>query len=207
MTDTKIDFGRILADLQANYTYTELAEREHQERERQEKKERVGWEERGVTPLYFGATWDNWRRDSRAMTDTLAKVRKAWVSNVLMTGSVGTGKTHLAMCLAKDGAYYTRFADISRRIRAKFDNEEAVLESLAEKRLLIIDEVGRGKGSDFNRDTLFEVIDRRYNNKKPTTLITNMSLDEFKTEYGAALMDRFRPLTAVFSWASYRGKV
>jgi len=168
--------------------------------------ERKIWASRGIKPLYYGASWDNWHVETDAMRDALGKVKRAWKSNLLMTGNFGTGKTHLAMCLVKDGATYRRFSDISRKIRAKFDGEEGLLDDLAERRLLVIDEIGRNKSSDFERNILFEIIDRRYEAKLPTTLITNMSAEEFATEYGAAMLDRFRPLTAVFSWPSYRGK-
>jgi len=159
----------------------------------------------GIPPRYHNATWDNWEAATSEMQNALAQTRKAWTDNLLLSGKNGTGKTHLAMCLVKDGASYRRFATVLRQIKSDFNSEEDALNSPAAKKLLILDEIGRSdKASEFERNTLFEVIDRRYNNMLPTTLITNMTAKEFVAAFGQALIDRFRPLIINFNWESKR---
>jgi DNA replication protein DnaC len=159
----------------------------------------------GITNRYYNATWENWIADTKEKKDAIDAVRNnAWTTNLFLYGNNGTGKTHLAMCLTKEGAVYGRLSDICRRIRHNFDDEEAILNSLGKCKLLIIDEIGRQKASDFEYNTLFEIIDRRWDNVLPTTLITNFSLKEFSERYGTAVLDRLHAYRVQFTWESYR---
>jgi DNA replication protein DnaC len=108
------------------------------------------------------------------------------------------------MCLAKDGATYRRLPDIFREVRMDFKCEEDTLDFYGSRRLLIIDEVGRQKCSEFEINLFFEIIDRRWNNVLPTTLITNLTPNEFADIYGSAILDRLRPQVVNFDWKSAR---
>ncbi|MCL2879911.1 MAG: ATP-binding protein, partial [Treponema sp.] len=153
-----------------------ISQREAAERR---EKELQGWENRGVTKRYLTSTWENWIKDTPAKEAAYNSARQAWNQNLLFTGKNGTGKTHLAMCLAKDGATYRRLPDIFREVRADFNAEAETLDFYGGRKLLIIDEVGRQKFSDFEINLFFEIIDRRWNNVLPTTVITNLSPEEF----------------------------
>jgi DNA replication protein DnaC len=108
------------------------------------------------------------------------------------------------MCLTKDGATYRRLPDIFREVRADFKSEQEIIDTYGTVKLLIIDEVGRQKFSDFEKNLFFEIIDRRWNNVLPTTLVTNFSEKEFFAEYGTAILDRLRPVIVRFTWESRR---
>jgi len=176
-----------------------------EENERREKK-LDEWEWRGVTKRYFNAEWDNWIADTPDKIKALKNAKTAWENNLFFTGGNGTGKTHLAMCLAKDGATYRRLPDIFREVRMNFEREEEVIEYYGESDLLVIDEIGRQKFSDFELNLFFEIIDRRWNNMLPTTIITNLTVDEFGEYYSTAILDRLRPVVINFDWESMRGK-
>jgi len=179
------------------------------------------WERHGVTKRYFEAEWDNWIANTPEKIKAITAAKMAWSANLLFTGKNGTGKTHLAMCLAKDGAIYRRLPDIFREVRSSYDiskyvpsanlslhngvSESEILDNYGECKLLIIDEIGRQKFSDFEMNLLFEIIDRRWNNVLPTTLITNLTVQEFEELYSAAILDRLRPLEVLFNWESMRG--
>ena len=174
-----------------------------QEREDQIKK----WRRQGVTPRYFKATWENWIADTPEKEKALRNAKTAWNTNLLFSGNNGTGKTHLAMCLAKDGATYRRLSDIFREVRDDFDSETELLNFYGECRLLVIDEIGRQKFSPFEVNLFFEIIDRRWNNILPTTIITNLTSSEFETLYSQAILDRLRPTKVNFDWESARGGI
>ena len=186
-------------------------EKQLAEQARQEKIEQCNlilksWKRRGITNRYLNSTWENWIADTPEQKLALETAKEAWNKNLLFSGNNGTGKTHLAMCLAKDGAIYRRLPDIFREVRTDFQSENETLEYYGSRELLIIDEIGRQKFSDFEINLFFEIIDRRWNNVLPTTIITNLSTQEFTNIYGTAIIDRLRPVKVSFNWESMRGK-
>ena len=182
--------------------------KEQETREQAERRERQleNWKRRGITKRYYEAEWDNWIADTPEKEKVLRNVKTAWTVNLFFTGSNGTGKTHLAMCLAKDGAIYRRLPDIFREVRLDFESEEEVIEYYGECKLRVVDEIGRQKFSGFVLNLFFEIIDRRWNNILPTTIITNLSVKEFAELYSAAILDRLRPVEIDFNWESMRGE-
>jgi DNA replication protein DnaC len=104
----------------------------------------------------------------------------------------------------KDGAKYRRLPDVFREVRTDFNSEQEIIDRYGAEKLFIIDEVGRQKFSEFEKNLFFEIIDKRWNNVLPTTLITNLNEKEFHGEYGMAIPDRLRPVIVRFSWESHR---
>jgi DNA replication protein DnaC len=167
--------------------------------------QREFYRSRGIPPRYYGVSWDNWEAKTPEQRKAAATVREcAWKQNLFLCGPAGTGKTRLAMCLAREGAAYRRLPDIFREVRADLNSEQRIIDFYGSRKLLVIDEVGRQKFSPFENNLFFEIIDLRWNNILPTTLITNMREQEFADEYGTAVLDRLRPLTVRFAWESRR---
>jgi DNA replication protein DnaC len=164
------------------------------------------YEKRGITKRYYDATWENWNADTEDKRKALGSVKNAWKMNLFLCGKSGTGKTHLAMCLVKEGATYRRLPDIFREVKSDFNAEQEIIDGYGSRTLLIIDEVGRQKYSGFEKNLFFEIIDKRWNNMAPTTLITNLNETEFSREYGTAIVDRLRPAIVRFNWESWREK-
>lgn len=134
-------------------------------------------------------------------------------------GEPGTGKSHLAIAtapavMARGTAMYMRAGDLIRRVRATWrrdseQSEEQVLDLFGrDLDLLIIDEVGVQRGTEDEQMTLFDVLDRRYSELRPTILLTNLSGKAFAEFLGPRIMDRLRERAVFvpFRWDSYRGK-
>lgn len=104
-------------------------------------------------------------------------------AGLLLWGGVGTGKTYMAACIANalldqgKRVYMTDFAAISNL--SVFDAEDYV-RALASYDLLIIDDLGAERDSEFAIQNVFNVINRRWESGKPLIVTTNLTLDEIK---------------------------
>ncbi|MBC2659786.1 ATP-binding protein [Pseudomonas sp. MSSRFD41] len=123
---------------------------------------------------------------------------------IVMTGTPGTGKTHLAAATAgaimlRTGmtAVYRTVAGMLQYIKGSYGNnaeytEAQAFASLVEPDLLIIDEVGATKPSEFELATLFNVINGRYEDQRPTIVISNLDFDRLGEVLGDRSVDRLR---------------
>lgn len=135
---------------------------------------------------------------------------------LVLAGERGTGKGHMAISCAQQvmqrgTAMYLRVSDLIRRVRGTWRkdspvSEEELLATLAQVDLLIIDEVGLQRGTEDEQIIMFDVIDRRYADLRPTILITNLAGAAFEEFVGPRLMDRVveRAIFVPFKWESYR---
>ena len=144
--------------------------------------------------------------------------RKKTGLSFLMLGLPGTGKTHLSIGIAfevmKNG-YSSVFTTASRMLRAIKDtyhkgsefSEKQVLATYETCDLLIIDEIGVQTGSDYEKNIIFDVINSRYENVRPTIILSNLSIDECKLYLGERVFDRMREgggKAFLLDWPSFR---
>ena len=104
----------------------------------------------------------------------------------VISGPVGTGKTHLLCAtihwLTLEAGFSARYVEISflySEIRNGFSRGQSVLDALQpliSPDVLAIDELGRGRCSEFELETIDELIARRYNTRKTTIFATNYLL-------------------------------
>jgi DNA replication protein len=120
---------------------------------------------------------------------------------LLLMGGCGAGKTHLAVAAlveiihsSKPGrVLFSNFQDLIQDIQASFDADAAVSKSeilrpLLEADLLVLDELGSQKPTQFVQDVLYYVINSRYNTERVTIFTTNYYDDS--TVDGQRLQDR-----------------
>ena len=82
-----------------------------------------------------------------------------------------------------------------------------MLSAFTECDLLIIDEVGVQRGTDYEKDIMFDVINDRYENLRPTIILSNLSVEETKAHLGERVFDRLREnggKAFLLNWNSYR---
>lgn len=147
------------------------------------------------------------------------QVNRANGANLIMTGSTGNGKTHLASVLCKQIAaendaqpLYTTVSAMLRHIRASFGKgceytEKQAIAEFVGADLLVIDEVGVKLSSEYDKSTLFELVDMRYQESSPTVVISNLSVGEIDKHIDSRLVDRLSEngTLMVFDWESHRG--
>ena len=112
---------------------------------------------------------------------------KSESTGLLLWGDVGTGKTFIAACIANAliekgvSVLMTNFSKILNSLSAMFDvDRNKFIESFNRYSLLIIDDLGIERNSEFALEQVFNVIDSRYRSKKPLIVTTNLTLDELK---------------------------
>ena len=150
-------------------------------------------------------------------------------NGIYLFGAKGSGKTHLTACIANEllkkcvPVLLTNLFEISKAVKSTFQNgfhesEQEFFERFEKVSFLIFDDLGVETFTKNDRDTwlqtlLFDLINRRYNAKKPTIFSSNYSLNELVNLRGIAdrTVDRISEMTsgAVFKFdgESMRSKV
>jgi DNA replication protein DnaC len=154
----------------------------------------------------------------RAYAERFAAVRTRG-SGLLLVGGPGTGKTHLACAILAEvlrAGHTGLFVSVSAALRMIRDayspqaqrSESEALALLTTPDLLVLDEVGVAIGNEAKRRAmLFDVLDTRYGEMRPTVLIGNLTAAEMGTYLGERIMDRLPETgsaTVPFTWPSHR---
>lgn len=104
---------------------------------------------------------------------------------ILFYGTVGTGKTFYAACIANAlldrqvTAAATSFPRLLNLLQGTPDKQKQ-LDSLARYKLLIIDDLGVERDSTFSLEQIFNVVDARSSAHLPVIVTTNLSMEELK---------------------------
>ena len=185
-----------------------------------------------IPKRFIARTFENYRAEEGNASQGLALSRSRKFAenfpratelgaNFVFCGKPGTGKTHLACAIgnavmSKHGAsalFITVF-DVIQRVKATYgdkdQSERTVMRSFVEPDLLILDEVGVQFGTDHEKVIITDLINRRYNDMRPTIILSNLNEFELGQFLGERVMDRmFEGGGGViaFDWDSYRGKV
>ncbi len=156
---------------------------------------RVALFNRARLPARCGLTFDSYspvneeqvKAHSVAVTTARRYRPEAPSKGFLVSGPVGTGKTHLLCATLRHltlevgvSARYVEISFLFSEIRKGFAENRSGLDAilpLVDADVLAIDELGKGRGSGFELDTLDELIARRYNANRTTLFATNFILD------------------------------
>lgn len=123
---------------------------------------------------------------AHAYVEHFAKM-EADSTGLLLWGGVGTGKSFFAGCVANAlieqniPVLMTNFARVLNTLTGMHPEERnQFIDSLNAYRLLVIDDLGMERGTEFALEQVFHVIDSRYRSKKPMIVTTNLTLQELK---------------------------
>lgn len=103
---------------------------------------------------------------------------------LLLHGTVGTGKTYYAACIANhviDNGYralMTNFARLTNQIQGMYEGKQQYIDDLNRYQLLILDDLGAERKSEFMQEMVFNIIDTRYRAGLPFIVTTNLTGDE-----------------------------
>jgi hypothetical protein len=149
------------------------------------------WRDHGLPAVYFGVTLDelDFSEDMRAVLDEFKRER---IGLLALLGNAGTGKTSAACAILQTrnrGQYATR-ADAVSELRATYTSTRGgptgngLKRRLIESPLLVLDEFEKVDGGGDGQRLLFELIDGRYREGRPTVICGNCSLAAFRNIIG-----------------------
>lgn len=118
-----------------------------------------------------------------------------------MQGREGTGKTHIAIAILKEviargytGLYWNvpeLFLELRRLMAEKAELTEADLfDEALRADLVVLDDLGAERTSDYVLDRLYLMINGRYQNDKATIITTNRTKEELRTQVGPRILSR-----------------
>lgn len=165
----------------------------------------------GMSPRNLDVTFDDFkvRNDKQAKALETAKRicdmiknKERKVPNMIITGSVGTGKSMLASAMVNDvfgtgTIAMSTIIKIMREIKGTWKrdsemDEQKLLDWYISRDILVIDEVGVQFDSDTEKLFIFDLIDGRYQNMRPTIIISNLDIAGIKSCIGERCYDRLK---------------
>lgn len=129
--------------------------------------------------------------------------------SLFFTGSSGTGKTYKAIEIMKNHveqlpatcfkepftflSYFITVPELLLKIRSTFSLdrcEEEIVDKYSNCKLLVLDDLGAEKTSEFSLQILYIILNRRYNEQLQTILTSNLSLDDIREKLGDRIASR-----------------
>lgn len=156
----------------------------------------------------FDRAFSRCRRYCELCEETVAKGY-----GIYLFGDKGTGKTHLTACMANDlisklvPVLFTNLFEISKSIKSTFNREsnkteQNLIEKFSSVEVLFFDDLGteiftKNSGDTWLQSLLFDIINKRYNNKKATIFSSNHSLNSLINDCGISekTVDRISEMT------------
>ena len=104
----------------------------------------------------------------------------------LLWGGVGTGKIFFASCIANAlmekevSVRVTNFALVLNDLTASFEGRNDYIARFCRAALLIIDDFGMERGTEYGLEQVYNVIDIRYRSGRPLIVTTNLPLNDLQ---------------------------
>ena len=133
-------------------------------------------------------------RTCKAYAERFDELSKREQNGLVLIGQIGTGKTHLAASIANallqtgKRVICMPSVDMLAKIRATYkanENDDEIMNDLKTADLLIIDDLGKEKATEWTSQTIYSIINARYENERPIVITTNYTLKN--------LVDRMTP--------------
>lgn len=166
-----------------------------------------------------GFNWSMWPGKEKPYTDYLDHIdeRICAGDGMILIGSVGTGKTHLAVHAGRVAVrerysvLFTTLTDLLSDLRQTYRDgneltEARIMELVGDVSLLILDDVAVEKQTDWTQDALYRIVNARYEDEKATIITANMNLEQLRERLGDRLVSRLyeRSIVLDFTGADYR---
>jgi DNA replication protein DnaC len=169
----------------------------------------------GLGKRFMGKTFENFNvttKNDKAFNACVAfcdnYIANKQINGLKLFGGYGCGKTHLVSAIVHRLADNKRMAsfivvpELLRTIRQGFNQDNNVSNMLINKAetapILILDDLGAEKISDWVREQLYIIINRRYENMLPTIVTTNCTTAELVERLGERTVSRLIEMTDAY---------
>lgn len=140
-------------------------------------------QKRGIEREHINASLENYKAENESEKNALESARElaeGRLKKLILLGNNGTGKTHLACALVRKlgGIRITMF-ELSARIRAGYSRGESeldILDELLAYPFIALDEIGRTKGSESEKNWLSYLLDKAHTRGIPLLVISNRQM-------------------------------
>ena len=165
----------------------EAADREQKHREEVERLKRKGFTDPAMREWTFGN--DNGKCPQMCYAREYVEcweLMKAENHGLILWGSVGTGKSYFAGCIANAlmekevSVCMTNFALILNDLAASYKDRNEYISRLCSFPLLILDDFGMERDTEYGLEQVYNVVDSRYRSGKPLIVTTNLTLEELQ---------------------------
>lgn len=171
--------------------------RERDERERRRREEDEMWTVRrlrasGIQDRHL-AEWTFDRAEDTRQVQMAKRYVENWESakresmGLLLWGDVGTGKSFLAACIANAliergvPALMTSFSKILNQMGGIYSDERRqYVDSLSRFPLLVADDFGAERGTEYALEQVYSIVDERYKSGLPLIVTTNLTIGEIR---------------------------
>lgn len=165
----------------------EAADREHKHREEVERLKRKGFTDPAMREWTFGNDNGKCPQMHKAYS-YVEQWEQISTGNygLILWGNVGTGKSYFAGCIANAlmekevSVCMTNFALILNDLAASYKDRNEYIACLCSFPLLILDDFGMERGTEYGLEQVYNVIDSRYRSRKPLIVTTNLTLEELQ---------------------------
>jgi DNA replication protein DnaC len=171
-----------------------------------------GWlHDRGVPLALCHAKFCNFKprdeSDGRAL-DAAERFSRRKAETFVISGHVGTGKSHLAVAImrAKRCGLFIAHSTLLEGIRKTYRDKTAPdpVEVCKSAKFLVLDDLGVSGGGADDQPALHSILNHRHGEKLPTVITTNLTMEEMGEEIGSRMLDRIRE--SLFKWVKLVGQ-
>ena len=159
-------------------------------------------------PRFAACTFANWKRAEGA--EVVHRAAKSYVEqwpqklrngeSMLISGAPGNGKSHLAAAIVNElvprgvAAVFANVPELLGRLRRTYngsgENESRLLRALVDADLLVLDDLGAQKWSEWSEEMIYYLVNTRYNAKLPLVITTNATTSQLAESIGPRSLSR-----------------